>query len=171
MGPFELIDTIGLDVNLAVSQSVWTGFGRAPRYTPHALQLALVNAGRLGRKSGAGFYDWTDDERGAPWTGLPVAADAPLTAEAVTGRVLATIVNEAASAVEDGTARPEAVDTAMRLGTNWPRGPLSWGEVIGLASVVATLDGLAAGAPDDRYAVVPLLRSRAVSGTSFFSAS
>jgi 3-hydroxybutyryl-CoA dehydrogenase len=171
MGPFELIDTIGLDVNLAVSQSVWTGFGRAPRYMPQALQPALVNAGRLGRKSGAGFYDWTDDERGAPWTGLPVAADAPLTAEAVTGRVLATIVNEAASAVEDGTARPEAVDTAMRLGTNWPRGPLSWGEVIGLASVVATLDGLAAGAPDDRYAVVPLLLSRAVSGTSFFSAS
>jgi 3-hydroxybutyryl-CoA dehydrogenase len=173
MGPFELIDTIGLDVNLAVSQSVWTGFGRAPRYTPHALQVALVSTGRLGRKAGAGFYDWSaDGERGAPWSGLPaVDAAGPLPGEAITDRVLAAIVNEAASAVEDGTARPGAIDTAMRLGTNWPRGPLAWGEERGLVRVVATLDTLAATAPDDRYAVVPLLHARAASGGSFFAGS
>jgi 3-hydroxybutyryl-CoA dehydrogenase len=171
MGPFELIDTIGLDVNLAVSQSVWTGMRKAPRYTPHALQVALVSAGRLGRKSGAGFYDWTDDGRGAPWAGLPGADTDALGAEAITDRVLAAIVNEAASAVEDGTARPEAIDTAMRLGTNWPQGPLSWGEERGLDRAVATLDDLAAAAPDDRYAVVPLLRSRAAAGASFFAAA
>jgi 3-hydroxybutyryl-CoA dehydrogenase len=170
MGPFELIDTIGLDVNLAVSQSVWTGFGRAPRYAPHALQAALVSAGRLGRKSGAGFYDWsTDGERGVPWSGLPTPTSQTLPAEAITDRVLASIVNEAASAVEDGTARPEAIDTAMRLGTNWPQGPLAWGEARGLDRAVATLDALAAAAPDDRYAVVPLLRDRAGSGRSFFA--
>jgi 3-hydroxybutyryl-CoA dehydrogenase len=73
--------------------------------------------------------------------------------------------------VEDGTARPEAIDTAMRLGTNWPRGPLAWGEERGLVRVVATLDTLAATAPDDRYAVVPLLRARAASGGSFFAGS
>jgi 3-hydroxybutyryl-CoA dehydrogenase len=85
--------------------------------------------------------------------------------------VLATAVNEAASAVEDRTASPVAIDTAMRLGTNWPKGPLAWGEHLGLGRVVATLDALAATAPDARYAVVPLLRSLAGSGGSFFDAA
>lgn len=175
MGPFELIDTIGLDVNLAVSESVWQAFGRAPRYMPHALQRVLVRAGRLGRKSGAGFYDWTDADRGAPWAGLaPEGAPRrakPLDADGIRDRVLATVVNEAASAVEDRTASPAAIDTAMRLGTNWPQGPLAWGERLGLGHVVATLDTLAATAPDARYAAVPLLRSLARSGGSFFDAT
>jgi 3-hydroxybutyryl-CoA dehydrogenase len=175
MGPFELIDAIGADVNLAVSQSVWEGFARAPRYLPHPLQAVLVGAGRLGRKTGAGFYRYgIDGERGQPWDGIASAVGAaarpvPLSADAIRDRILATIVNEAASAVEDATARPEAIDTAMRLGTNWPNGPLAWGEALGLAAAVATLDVLAASAPDDRYAVVPLLRSLAESGGSFFT--
>jgi 3-hydroxybutyryl-CoA dehydrogenase len=175
MGPFELIDTIGLDVNLAVSESVWEGFGRAPRYLPHALQRVLVKAGRLGRKSGAGFFDWTDGERGAPWVGLapdpaPRGVE-PVHADAITERILATVVNEAVSAVEDRTASPVAIDTAMRLGTNWPEGPLAWGERLGLERVVALLDALGTTAPDARYAVVPLLRSLAGSGGSFFDAT
>jgi 3-hydroxybutyryl-CoA dehydrogenase len=175
MGPFELIDAIGADVNLAVSQSVWEGFARAPRYLPHPLQAVLVGAGRLGRKTGAGFYDYaTDGERGEPWNGVASAvslgaAPSPLGADQIRDRILATIVNEAASAVEDATARPEAIDTAMRLGTNWPNGPLAWGEERGLADAVAALDVLAANAPDDRYAVVPLLRLLAERGGSFFT--
>jgi 3-hydroxybutyryl-CoA dehydrogenase len=175
MGPFELIDTIGADVNLAVSQTVWLGFDRAARYTPHPLQLVLVEAGRLGRKANGGFYDYgADGERGTPWSGLLVGAPGaatPLPGEAVADRILATIVNEAASAVADHTATPEAIDTAMRLGTNWPEGPLAWGERRGLERAVATLDGLAATVPDDRYAVVPLLRDLAGSGRSFFGAA
>jgi 3-hydroxybutyryl-CoA dehydrogenase len=127
----------------------------------------------LGRKAGVGFYEYgTDGERGAAWTGLvldPAAREAePLSAGAIRERVLATVVNEAASAVEDRTASPVAIDTAMRLGTNWPEGPLAWGERLGLGRVIATLDTLAATAPDARYAVVPLLRSLAGSGGSFF---
>ena len=177
MGPFELIDAIGTDVNLAVSQSVWEGFDRAPRYLPHPLQAVLVGAGRLGRKTGAGFYAYgTDGERGEPWTGVEsaleggaAASPSPLGADAIRDRILATIVNEAASAVEDRTASPEAIDTAMQLGTNWPNGPLAWGEARGLANAVATLDALAGHASDDRYAVVPLLRSLAGSSGSFLT--
>ena len=173
MGPFELIDTIGLDVNLAVSESVWEGFGRNARYLPHDLQRVLVQAGRLGRKAGAGFYDYgADGQRGGPWTGLaqepPIPPAEVFSADAIRDRVLATIVNEAASAVEDWTASPVAIDTAMRLGTNWPEGPLAWGEQLGLVRVVALLDALAATAPDARYGVVPLLRSLSGSGGSFF---
>jgi 3-hydroxybutyryl-CoA dehydrogenase len=167
MGPFELIDTIGADVNLAVSESVYHAFGDAPRYRPSPIQAQLVAAGRLGRKVGMGFYDYDGEgSRRAPWTGVSRPA-AGLGAEAITQRVLATIVNEAASALEDGTASAAAIDTAMELGTNWPQGPLAWGDQIGLAAVVTTLDRLAVTEPDGRYAAVPLLRARAAAGTGF----
>ncbi len=171
MGPFELVDTIGADVNLAVSESVYEAFDRDPRYQPHEMQRAVVEAGRLGRKAGAGFYDYSPDgARAAPWSGL--TGEPPreaLTDAQIAARLLATIVNEAASAVADEVAAPDAIDTAMRLGANYPSGPLEWGERIGLSEVVGTLDQLAAASPDGRYRVVPLLRSLADSGGSFFT--
>ncbi len=173
MGPFELVDAIGLDVNFAVSQSVYEQAFFEPRYRPHPMQRAMVDAGRLGRKSGGGFYEYgPDGARAAVWSGVVQRPDGPrvdhLGEEQIGARILATIVNEAASAVADGVATPAAVDTAMRLGTNYPSGPLEWGQRIGLDHVLHTLDALNATVPDGRYRAVPLLRQLAERGGSFF---
>jgi 3-hydroxybutyryl-CoA dehydrogenase len=173
MGPFELVDAIGADVNLAVSRSVYEAFNWDPRFRPHPMQQALVDAGRLGRKTAAGLYDYSPDgARGAPWPGQAGVSAAPgaprLTEAQIVERLLATIVNEAASALADGVATAEAIDTAMRLGANYPSGPLEWGERIGLTAVVERLEALHADAPDGSYRVVPLLRQLAERGGSFF---
>jgi 3-hydroxybutyryl-CoA dehydrogenase len=170
LGPFELADVVGTDVNLAAGLSIFEGFFGDPRYRPARIQQQVVDARRLGRKTGAGYYDYdADGSRAAAWRSLerPVLLSALEPAQ-VEARILAAIVNEAASAVADGVAEPAAIDLAMRLGTNWPDGPLAWGERIGLAPVVHTLDALHAPEPDGRYRVVPLLRMLAETDGSFF---
>jgi 3-hydroxybutyryl-CoA dehydrogenase len=171
LGPFELADVVGTDVNLAAGISIFEGFFGDARYRPAQVQRQVADAGRLGRKSNAGYYDYDPDgNRRTPWTALVRARRLPqLDAAQIEARILAAIVNEAASAVADGVATPEAIDTAMRLGSNWPDGPLAWGERIGLSSVVHSLDALHASVPDGRYRVTPLLRVLAAGG-SFFSA-
>jgi 3-hydroxybutyryl-CoA dehydrogenase len=171
MGPFELADVVGIDVNLAAGEAIYAGFYDDVRYRPALVQRRLVDAGRLGRKTSAGFYDYADDgSRAGVWVPLRRRPSMPpLDAAQIEARVLACIVNEAASAVADAVAAPEAIDTAMRLASNWPDGPLAWGERIGLSSVAHTLEALHADVPDGRYRVVPLLRAVAEAGGTFFA--
>ncbi|HET9988132.1 MAG TPA: 3-hydroxyacyl-CoA dehydrogenase family protein, partial [Kofleriaceae bacterium] len=80
MGPFELMDLIGLDINFAVTKSVWEGFFRDPRYAPSVRQQELVAAGWLGRKSGRGFYDYASQaEKPVPVSESPPQAPVSLT--------------------------------------------------------------------------------------------
>ena len=174
LGPFELADVVGTDVNLAAGTAIFEGFYGDPRYRPAQVQRRVVDAGRLGRKTGAGYYDYdADGARGAPWPALVRRPDgAPrlpsLEPAQIEARILAAIVNEAASAVADGVASPDAIDTAMRLASNWPDGPLAWGERIGLVPVVHTLDALHLAVPDGRYRVTPMLRALSLAGGTFF---
>lgn len=166
LGPFELADVVGTDVNLAAGQAMFEGFDHHPRFAPPDIQHRVVAAGRLGRKSSAGYYDYgADGARGAPWTEL-AHIEGRLDADTIQRRVLAAIVNEAMSVLEDGVASAEGIDMAMKLASNWPDGPLAWGKRIGFPEVVATLDGLGAHQPDGRYHVTPLLRERAGTGAS-----
>ena len=162
MGPFRLMDTIGIDVSLAVTRSMWERSGGEPRWRPSPIQERMVTAGELGRKSGRGFYAYVD--------GTPVAIgeepplDAAAAREAVE-RIVAQLVNEAWFATDAGIAAAEDLDIALTLGLGYPRGPLAWGRELGLAHVVALLDGLAGSPGDERYRVATGLR-RAIGATA-----
>jgi 3-hydroxybutyryl-CoA dehydrogenase len=153
MGPFELIDLIGLDVNLSVARSFYAQGNEPERWRPSQIQEELVEKGRLGRKSGAGFYEYGDgNQRDVdPDLGLttPVLDPAELveidpSAPAILPRLLAQIANEAAFALEERIGSPADMDTAMRLGFNWPRGPLELTELIGAPRALALLEELQA---------------------------
>ena len=81
-----------------------------------------------------------------------------------TPRVLAMLVNEACFTLQEQTASATDIDRGLQQGTNYPRGPLAWGDALGPARVVALLDAVWADTHDPRYRVCPLLRTRAQLG-------
>ncbi|WP_040422182.1 3-hydroxyacyl-CoA dehydrogenase [Actinopolymorpha alba] len=282
MGPFELADLVGNDVNLAVGRSVWEQTFGDPRYAPFVAQQQVVDAGWLGRKAGRGWYAYDGGDRPAPhtaeprpapervtyhggfaacyglldriaaagvsveryetgpagtrsgagefepgesaygielpggglvletvgepatvdgdavaldWVGDPATAsrvclapgDAcePATLDDAIGmfqaaglavsviddvpglivaRTICMLVNEAVDLVARGEAAAADVDTAMRLGTGYPRGPLEWGDRIGSAIVAEILSTLARTYPSGRYRPSPQLIRAAHTG-------
>ena len=273
MGPFELIDLIGVDVNLAVSRSIHAAHHYDARYAPSLIQQDLVDAGWLGRKSGRGFYDHSPDaEPPAPRTApkapppgrvvvegdlgiaeplLERVAGSGIAVERRSGeglirlgelrlaltdgraatlwshrldrpvalfdlaqdyasctrlalapadqtsadqlqpaigllqsagiavsviddfpglvvmRTVCMLANEATAAVQAGVASAAAVDSAMRLGVNYPEGPLAWAEAIGLERVLAVLDDLQRSYGEERYRASWLLRRKVLAKGSF----
>ncbi len=282
MGPFELMDLIGHDVNFAVTGSVFDAYFGDGRFTPSLIQQELVLAGRLGRKSGQGFYDYRagatrpEPQTEAPQSGVnrvtavgDMGVAAPLigrleaagvevtrvegrgdsaghahgwleiagvklamsdgrtatcraaqeghnclalfdlcldyattsrlsmskadqcgegawrqvvgtlqraglkigrlddVAGLVALRTVAMLANEAADAVLAGIGSAADIDTAMRYGTNYPKGPLAWADQLGAACIVTTLDNLHAHYGETRYRVSPLLRRLMFNGENF----
>ena len=125
MGPFELMDLIGIDVNLAAATEIWRRSGHPDRLRPSPIQERLVEAGHLGRKSGRGFYDYAGPERRAAEIRSTGLADRPeeLPDEAIVERIRRAILAEAGLAVAEGVADEDAIDLALRLGAGHPSGP------------------------------------------------
>ena len=158
MGPFELMDLVGIDVNLAAARGVWEGLGRPDRLRPSSIQERLVDHGRLGRKTGTGFYRYEDGRRTsvaeefAAGPGRSTMIDGAAIAE----RILLAVVNEAWHALGDGVATRGDIDLALRLGAGHPVGPFERTDRLGGASaVVAALESLAASG--DRFLPAPSL--------------
>jgi 3-hydroxybutyryl-CoA dehydrogenase len=155
MGPFELMDLVGIDVGFAVAQSFMElSFGE-PRWRPSPLQARMVAAGRLGRKTGRGWYDYSggahrpDDEPGATLTQDEAA---------LLDRVQCCIVNEGAFALGEGVGSADDIDAGVKLGLNWPKGSIELGRELGFDHVLATIDGLWERYREERYRAAPLLR-------------
>jgi 3-hydroxybutyryl-CoA dehydrogenase len=188
LGAFELMDMIGLDVSLAASQAIFEATFYEPRYRPSLIQAKMVQAGMLGRKTERGFYDYRNGAPGFVMPDLPAydgdllldavkalggadsdaedrlaawcAAHGAFTADAAlsTARIVCALINEAAFIVGDGVTDPDTLDTAVKLGLNYPKGLFEWGRELGFARVIAVMRALHAAYMEERYRTAPLLR-------------
>jgi 3-hydroxybutyryl-CoA dehydrogenase len=152
MGPFELMDLIGHDVNYTVTESVFTAFYYDPRFKPSLTQKKLVEAGWLGRKTGRGFYAYPND-----CTEIPPSETQQ---KKIQDRILAMLINEAYDSHYLGLASEEDLDLAMTKGVNYPKGLIAWGKEWGLAQVAQVLDGLYQTYQEDRYRMSVGLKNR-----------
>ena len=162
MGPFELMDFIGNDVNYTVTETVFSAFYFDPRYKPSFTQKRLSEAGYLGRKSGKGYYDYAEG------TEKPSPKENKELANYIFDRVLVMLINEAADALFLNIASAEDIDNAMTKGVNYPKGLLAWADEKGIDWCVNTLDALYDEYHEDRYRCSPLLRKMNKENKTFF---
>lgn len=162
MGPFELMDFIGNDVNLKVTESIFEAFFYDPRYKPSFTQKRLVEARLYGRKSGKGHYDYSEGAKN------PEPNRDQKLGKKIVQRILAMLINEAADALYLGVATREDIDLAMTKGVNYPKGLLAWGDELGASKVLEELDRLQEEYREDRYRASPLLRRLAKEKKCFY---
>jgi len=171
MGPFELMDLIGLDINLAAANGLFQAFGREPRFRPSPIQERFVAAGSLGRKTGLGFYRYHADGR-AIGVSLDIAAGRPPSqpgqaerpAEELVERLTLGVVNEAYHALGEEVATPADIDLALRLGAGHPLGPFERVAALGGPRIAAKRLTRLADAYGERFRPAPALRDAAAAG-------
>ena len=152
MGPFELMDFIGNDVNYAVTESVFKAFYYDSRYKPAFAQKRLAEAGYLGRKSGRGYYNYAEGAE------MPKPNKDKAAGERIFERILLMLINEAADTLHMGIATAKDIDLAMTNGVNYPKGLLAWANEVGVDDVVKGIDELYEVYHEDRYRCSPILR-------------
>ena len=163
MGPFELMDFIGNDINLAATKSVYESMFHDSRFKPTLTQQRLFDAGFLGRKTGRGYYNYS------------AGAEAPKPNEdldlgdLIFKRILCMLINQAADALYYQVATAQDIDRAMILGVNYPKGLLAWADELGIAETVKWLSALHEFYGEERYRPSPLLKTMEADGFTFFS--
>jgi 3-hydroxybutyryl-CoA dehydrogenase len=162
MGPFELMDLIGNDVNYAVTRSVFESLYYDPRYKPSVTQQRMVEAGFLGRKTSRGHYDYAEN------SARPLPSGDTVKGGSIVDRIVALLINEAADALFWRVASREAIDLAMTKGVNYPKGLLRWADELGTAVVLERIERLQQEYGEDRYRASPLLRRLARAGGRFY---
>ncbi|OAB79703.1 3-hydroxyacyl-CoA dehydrogenase NAD-binding domain-containing protein [Cochleicola gelatinilyticus] len=162
MGPFELMDFIGNDVNYVVTETVFEAFYYDPRYKPAFTQKRFAEAGYLGRKSGKGYYDYSEK------ASKPQPKEDVALAQKIFDRVLVMLINEAADALFWQVASEEDIDNAMTKGVNYPKGLLAWANEKGIDWCVEILDALYNEYHEERYRCSPLLRRMNANNETFF---
>ena len=161
MGPFELMDYIGNDINYTVTETVFTAFYFDQRYKPSFTQKRMKEAGYLGRKSGRGYYDYSSEN-------TPKANEDRELGKKILWRVLSMLINEAADALFLKIASREDIDLAMTKGVNYPKGLLAWADEIGIENVLKQLEDLQAEYGEDRYRPSPLLKRMVKENKTFY---
>lgn len=152
MGPFELMDLIGVDVNFAVTTTVYKDYFYDPKYKPSLLQQRMSEAKLHGRKTGKGFYDYSE---GAV---KPEAQKDDALYQQIFLRIISMLINEAVEAKRLGVANDEDIELAMQKGVNYPKGLISWGKEIGYTKISETLQSLYEEYQEERYRQSSLLR-------------
>jgi len=151
MGPFELMDLIGIDVNFAVTKTVYADYFYDPKYKPSLLQQRMSEARLLGRKTGRGFYDYAEGaEKPQPETNQELYQE-------IFMRIISMLINEAVEAKRLGIANDEDLELAMQKGVNYPKGLLQWGYDLGYDKISETLTKLHNEYQEERYRQSPLL--------------
>ena len=162
MGPFELMDFIGNDINYKVTESVWQQFFYEPRFKPSLTQKRLYEAKLFGKKTGKGYYNYTEgsvNKEGSKDTEL---------GKLIFNRVIAMLINEAVDSLYMQVASKEDIDLAMTKGVNYPKGLLQWADEIGLESMLTTVQNLYNEYQEDRYRPSILMKRMVAQKQKFY---